>query len=361
MPQNLGVVADNRTPVEKEFDLLHSEVFTSSVPNFFNSKEEASKFVGVFPIDDQLATSSCVAHGKVLAGSIYMFLAGITGGVFVQLSSMFVYRRRVNYPGEGMIPASADTQFETYGAPPYADIPTPATEAVANALAIPDAAVMNAALQYAGLRWVTLVTPGDIDTLAFASNSLGSAPNILIFATVAEWSRGVVEVLTPGLQQGSPEAEVSHCVTILPQSAYIENGKKYVIVQDSAGFGGIFFRSVSEEFIKERTFESTYPLNFDTRPSTAAPTVNLTKDLTIGSTGPDVIALQEALQFMGYLPNVVNGEPFAPTGIYGGMTKTAVLKLQEEYAAVILKPSGLTAGTGYVGSSTRAFLNNKFK
>lgn len=363
-PSLLGVLPDNRNPQEKEFDVTHEEIFTSSVSStatYLGSKSQASKYVGVFPIDNQNGTSSCVAHGKVLALSIFTYLSGITKGVFVQLSSMFVYRNRINYPGEGMIPSSADTQIEQEGAPQYADLPTPETEAAANALTV-DAATTQAAKMFAGIRWVQLIDPTDVETIAFIVNNQSLPLNILIYATVAEWSAEVVEVLTPGLVQGSPEAAVSHCVTVLPNSAYLEpsNGKYYVIIQDSALFGGHAFRSVSEDFIKARTYEAAYPISVDNEPILVKPKINLTADLTIGSTGPEVVALQQALQYLGYLPNVVNGQAFAPTGTYAGMTKAAVLQLQEEYAAEILTPSGLTAGTGYCGSSTRAFLNSQF-
>lgn len=357
-PKNLGVLVDPRDPKQKEYDYSHNEIFTSSVPTYFASLSQASAYVGSFPIDNQNQTSSCVAHGKVLVMSIFNWLQDTTKP-FIQLSSMFLYRNRSNYPAEGMIPSSANMQTMQSGAPIYADMPTPDTEAEANALVV-DAATTQAAKQFAAGKWVTIIDPTDVDTIAFVSNSLELPVNILIYATLAEWSAPVVEVLTPGLIQGSPEAEVSHCITVLPQSAYMLNGKRYVVIQDSALFGGYSFRSVSEDFIQQRTYEADYMIAMSSQPVIVKPHVLLTEDLTVGSSGPDVIALQEALQYMGYFPNVVNGAAFIPTGTYGGITKNAVLKFQNEYAAQILTPNGLTVGTGYCGSSTRAFINKLF-
>ena len=359
-PLLLGVLPDPRNPLDKEFDPKSQEVFTSTAPTYLTSYAAASTWVGKFPIDNQYQTSSCVAHGKVLAMSIFNHLYGSTVGGFVQLSSMFVYRNRGNYPGLGMIPSSADTQVQTGGAPEYADLPTPGDEATANALVI-SPALTQEALKYAGLQWVTLVDPTKIDTIAHIANDLKLPLNILIFATEMEWSSPVVEILDPGLIQGSAAATVSHCITVLPQSAYMDSkGNKYVIIQDSADFGGIFFRSVSAEFIAARVYECAYPVSLTNTTPVTKPTMSLGTDLTVGSTGPDVIDLQLALQYLGYMPNIVNGVPFAATGYYGGMTKAAVLQLQNEYASAILAPSGLTEGTGYCGESTRAFLNSQF-
>jgi len=48
-------------------------------------------------------------------------------------------------------------------------------------------------------------------------------------------------------------------------------------------------------------------------------------------------------------------------GFFGQKTFKAVIKLQEKYYNEILKPAGLKNGTGFVGESTRKFLNNKYK
>lgn len=359
-PLNLGVNADPRTPAQKEFDYKHEEIFTSAVPSFLPNYAAASKYVGVFPTSDQLGTSSCVAHGKALVTSIFDWQQQGAGAAFRQLAPMFLYRNRVNYPSEGMIPSSADMQTIHTGLPPYADLPTPATEAQANALVI-DASTTNAAKEFAAGKWVSFTDPTDVDQMGYVSNQLGLAQNILIYATITEWSAPVVEVLVPGLSQDDPRAEVRHCVTILPQSAYMgPDGKRYVVIQDSANFGGIYFRSVREDFLEQRVYQADYLIAMGTGPHTTKPSHQWGIDLNVGASGPDVAMLQTALQYLGYLPNVVNGTPFLPTGVYAGMTKNAVLKLQNEYASEILAPSGLTVGTGYCGQSTRAWLNKQF-
>jgi len=45
------------------------------------------------------------------------------------------------------------------------------------------------------------------------------------------------------------------------------------------------------------------------------------------------------------------------TGNFLNLTQSAVIRLQEKYASEILNPLGLEKGTGYVGTLTRAQIN----
>ncbi len=71
-----------------------------------------------------------------------------------------------------------------------------------------------------------------------------------------------------------------------------------------------------------------------------ASTYNFTADLTVGSTGADVTALQAMLIASGDLAIA------APTGYFGDMTKAALVKWQAAH--------GVTPASGYFGPLTRA-------
>lgn len=77
-----------------------------------------------------------------------------------------------------------------------------------------------------------------------------------------------------------------------------------------------------------------------------------TKDLQVGDRGEEVKKLQDALKRLNVFPNNIQS-----TGYFGKITKSAVISFQNQFKDEILKPAGLTQGTGYFGEHTRNFLN----
>ena len=79
-----------------------------------------------------------------------------------------------------------------------------------------------------------------------------------------------------------------------------------------------------------------------------------TRNLKLGSRGEDVRQLQKFLNELKFTIAISgSGSPGNETDYFGNLTKQALIRFQEAYAADILAPVGLIRGSGYFGPSTR--------
>jgi peptidoglycan hydrolase-like protein with peptidoglycan-binding domain len=339
---NTGALFDTRTPEEKQKDFLDIEIASSPIP-VWRTFGDANLSVR-YPFENQHNTSSCVAHASVLAMGITM---EEDFERFVRLSPAFFYSYRKNFPGEGMHLIDAAEIAQKIGSCNYAMLPTPETErAINNVRRTPQ--MVEDAKNYRQNAYVFVYKPTSIDSLNIACQD--RAVVLFIYADMDEWAQTTPRIIRNVKPQS---AEVRHVVTILPNSGFVEAGKKYVIIQDSAWFGGQQVRYLSEDFIAARTLGAFYFTDF-TLEKNKRPRHTFTRNLRFGMNNNDVRMLQECLVHEGIHPSN------AVTGFFGGITLRSVKQFQTKYAKDILVPAGLDAPTGFVGAMTIAKLNELY-
>jgi hypothetical protein len=101
----------------------------------------------------------------------------------------------------------------------------------------------------------------------------------------------------------------------------------------------------------------------DTGSSSSVCPYTWTTNLTKGSTGDDVLKLQMFLNADAdtKLASSGAGSPGNETSYFGSVTNAGVAKFQDKYASEVLTPIGLSAGTGYFGTMSRAKANELCK
>jgi len=136
------------------------------------------------------------------------------------------------------------------------------------------------------------------------------------------------------------QGEIVHS-PILPEIYGFEKPSK--IYQFDADFGKKILEEEgfveNEEGLRIKTIKKTVPFQFKS-------------NLRLGSRGKEVEELQKCL--------AKDSEVYPEgqiTGYFGSKTKEAVIRFQEKYKKEILEPWGFEKGTGLVGQTTRAKLN----
>lgn len=333
-----------------------------------------------FPVFNQSSTGACVAFtmAKLLG-----ILRWQLDGLFITFSPGDIYRRRINQGTQGMNttdPFSISARGVTLDAvEPSQNL----TEAQINNLKVPDYATSIAGLFKLCSPKAIILTPGDIDSVASVMQQTGKGVMLWFYFTSNgnEWSANptsdsgvsftIPQVQSPSLGQ-SDAAAARHSVTAVDFTMY--NGQKAIVVEDSAWFGGLMRRVITEDFFKARNFFAAYPMNLQkTAATTALPRYTFAKPLvfipwddsknqpadvtTNNAQLADVTALQRILQVM----TDVNGNTYFPTnvtcsGYYGALTSEAVYKWQTDHAVAPQAELDSLAGQGF-GAASIAEMN----
>jgi peptidoglycan hydrolase-like protein with peptidoglycan-binding domain len=272
---------------------------------------------------------------------------------YTRMSPRSIYPRRRNKPGTGMWAENLGNLCRDNGVVPEGILPSDGmNEAQMNDLSDFLPSFDPICKLYRAKNYVWL-TPTSIDEVA---NILSRGLPVVI---CLQFGDGEWAMTVPNLLNTNPNAQYGHGICALPNSFFMYNGKKAVLIQDSWGIAsGMNGRRILTEdwFTQGRVksaqwFEDISDLA-TLNPDQAKPSYKFTVNLTLNMQSNDVAMAQRCLGYLkdelGYLfPLNV-----APTGYYGGITRAAVNRFQVLYALPV---------TGNVDNPTMAQLNKIFE
>jgi len=342
-----GVCIDNRSDYEKSKDFKHAELASGFTPYVWEERPAKSKYF--YPYN-QSSSLSCVAGGGAIV------LEHFDGGV---ISRKDIYNRRVNYPRGGMM---------------MYDVCNLVRSGVCEEKYVPSQELgenkMNERYTITDNIIHSRVTKKVAMTIDITGNSINEIAKVLSTSPVIafwyfdeagkEWWKPYPEVLF-NFKSYVDTGVTRHQVAIV--DAILIDGKKYLVGQDTAGVGsgaGVDgnIRYISEDMVSKRLYSAQYAIDDENEviiPNNGTkPVYNNSVTLQVGSIGDKVKMLQSVLIYEGFL------KIKTPTGYFGGMTRNALIQLQNKYKADILTPVGLKVGTGICGSQTNNFLNKKY-
>ena len=344
-PPHLGDNQDTRTEGEKLNAFDNREIAFAGSPVQWVEKTSWKNY----PIKMQYYTGECVAQSTTKHLGINDKV-GI--GQYASLSAEFFYYYRSNRPEAGMIWLDAMKIATTKGACFNQYIEQRIRES--DPVTVPKPEWEKEALLFRGQAYVEDKIRS-MDSIAQIIDQQGSCLLWFWFdVNGQEWWKPYPSILFPNL--GTYDAGATRHALVATDYGTI-NGKRYLKIEDSAGNNTAVDgqnRFIDENFLK-RCFVAGYVIDLVTPPPIAKPKWTGTRVLTIGSKGDDVQVLQEILMLEG-----VFNYPTA-SGYFGGITRKAVIALQNKYKDSILTPVGLTQGTGVCAKATLAWLSANYK
>lgn len=348
----LGALLDTRTPEAKLKDFKSYEVASAfQLPTYSKTRLEDCR---MFPARDQGSSSSCVAH---TAAKMLGIENHIEENRFIDFSAYDIYERRANKPAEGMIGVDALNICTKAGATLENFVPSMRmNEPQMNTALNRTVSDVEVARVFRAGGFVTIPRTTDINEIASIIEHQKKGVMVWFYFTAQEWSRTEPVIMNNAL---TVETGLRHSVTAVDTLRW--NGKRALLIEDSAHFGGTAYRIVTEDFFAKRCWFAAYFLNFknewtqSTLPPKPRYTFNKIMQFTETYTvDEDVRKLQECLQWAGFFPSNID-----KTGYYGAITAKAVLGYQT--ARKVAPTSELEALQGMrVGNKTLAVLNNEF-
>lgn len=330
-----GVLLDKRSQESKNFDVQFKEIVAKS--NIV--KWEAKTNLRMFPEMNQYNTYSCVAHSFSKCLSIYY---NEKYGDYVKFSPAYIYTLRSNKPSEGMYAYDAWRILKENGDVLFDLLPTPKTENEINNLQIKNH-LFDVGKVFKIDTEIVINNYNNIDEIASVIETTKKGVSVWYYFNGNEWSREVPVLLEKINLYNSP---LRHAVVAVDYTLF--NGKKALVIEDSAWFGNINRRIITEDFHRLRCFYASYFMNFKFENNNQSkPSYYFNQDLYFGMTHKDVEVLQRILQYEGLFPSNVQ-----ITGYFGSITLEAVKKFQNKY--------GIQPVSGYVGEKTREKLNKLY-
>lgn len=323
---DLGALVDTRPPEEKAKDYTFNEIVAAAAVVTWREKKKSEW--RQFGVQDQISSSSCVAQSTRKAMRV---LFKVNHDLDLDFSAADIYSRRSNKPEEGMAGPDAFAIAKA-GVMLNALMPSDGkTESeMNNPKELPGTAPVRAAFQIPGY-----VTIADLDFEKIASVIQKTGKGVVVFYwfTSKEWGQEKPQIQEAGMRISDSRA-LHHAVCVV--DAFLVNGKKYLLVEDSAHFSGFTYHLISEEFHKARCYYSAYPMRFAFDP------IESMKPTYDGTT----VSLQNCLKYEGTFPTNIEA-----TGVYGAITTKAVKDFQKKY--------GLEQ-VGTVGPATTAKLRELY-
>jgi hypothetical protein len=359
-----GAVIDERSEEAKGKDYFITETVSAFAPVDWVEKPRASW--RKFRDQDQDGSGSCVAQTiKKLAG-VQLWLED---GTYVEPSATTIYQYRSNKPQGGMIGVEAFDIWKDYGIGLEAFTPSQLMndeqmDSVKIEKYKKDIAKVFSITGHIGIR------AGAFEEVASVIQTTQKAVMVWFFFNNEEWSREIPMVIDPNTNPYTAWAR--HSVACVDFT--LVDGKKYLVIEDSAHFGGLTRRLISEEFFTARNFFARYAMNFRFKENSQdvipPPETHKFKDsmfyIPLDAKGnisdmvlhekqkAEVMKLQDILKHEGLFALNIDS-----TGYYGAITAKAVLLFQKKYA-VAPNAELDSLGGRYCGVKTIAKLNELY-